>query len=340
MSKPYFRNVPNFQYPNRNKNEKNLSNYITVKNLFKRGKLREDIFENLQFFEKYQIIGDERPDSVAYKFYNDPTLDWVVLLANNILDVYNEWPLTQNMFDKVMLDKYGSYENLYSGIHHYETIAVKDSSGKILIPEKQKISLTWRTNGNFLEVINNRISQIFAGDGKTSSTTVTVSMNNGIKGLKVNDEVVIDNVVENVYNGRHTVTSIYTPFNDGIVRSFTYELDDAPDVIVPYLSSDGDEEVLLVISDSTLGGNSYYYEYYDERLGYYVRLPSSSFILPVTNYNYESEVESNKRGIYVLKPMYLNIIFNDLDALMPYKEGAAQYVSRTLKRGDNIRLYE
>lgn len=91
MTKPYFRQVPNFEYISRNKDEKYISNYDNVKNLFKRGKIREDIFGDLSFFTKYQIIGDERPDNVAYRFYKESTLDWVVLLSNNILNIQTEW---------------------------------------------------------------------------------------------------------------------------------------------------------------------------------------------------------------------------------------------------------
>ena len=95
----YFRQVPNFEYVSRDIGDKYISEYIPVKNLFKRGKLREDIFANLQFFEKYSIIGDERPDNVAYKFYDEETLDWVVLLSNNILNIQSEWPMTQRTFE-------------------------------------------------------------------------------------------------------------------------------------------------------------------------------------------------------------------------------------------------
>ena len=59
----------------------------------------------------------------------------------------------------------------------------------------------------------------------------------------------------------------------------------------------------------------------------------------VTNYQYEMKKEDAKRNIYLLKPDYLNIIFNDLDDIMPYKKGAAQFVSDTLKKGENIKLY-
>ena len=71
MTNSYFRQVPNFEYVNRTKGNTDISNYINVKNLFKRGKTRPDIFQNLNFFTKYKIIGDDRPDNVAYKEYND-----------------------------------------------------------------------------------------------------------------------------------------------------------------------------------------------------------------------------------------------------------------------------
>jgi hypothetical protein len=136
----YFRNVPNFDYVSRLSDKRNLDDYIQVKNLFKRAKIRDDIFGNLQYFTKYNIVGDERPDQVAEKFYDDPTLDWVILLANNILNVYDEWPKPQSAFDKHLLEKYGSYENLYGGIHHYETTEVRSLSNTIIINGGLKVN--------------------------------------------------------------------------------------------------------------------------------------------------------------------------------------------------------
>ena len=65
MPAPYFRQVPDLEYVSRLPNAK-ISDYIKVKNLFKRGKLADDIFANLSFFTKYQIEGYDRPDNVAY----------------------------------------------------------------------------------------------------------------------------------------------------------------------------------------------------------------------------------------------------------------------------------
>ena len=81
-----------------------------------------------------------------------------------------------------------------------------------------------------------------------------------------------------------------------------------------------------------------YYEYYDDNS--YHTIPAANMTQTVTNYQYEIEKEDDKRNIFLLKPDYLNVMFNDIDDFMPYKKGAAQYVSDTLKKGENIRLYQ
>lgn len=334
----YFRQVPDFDYVNRNAGSTLISDYLPVKNLFKRGKLREDIFGNLAYFTKYQIVGDERPDNIAYDFYNDATLDWIVLLSNNILNIQNEWPLPQLVFDQVMLEKYGSYDELYSGIHHYETNEIKNTSGAIMIPEGTRLPKNWRENGNFIQINNSKINQIFSGDANEPSTTVSVTLETGILDLKVGSQVIISNVSETEYNGRFVVTSANIPFGDGIARSFTYELSEPPNIALPTISTSKQEEVLFR-SDSS-SANSYYYEFYDEAIEGYQLVPSSTIVREVTNYDYESKIENDKRNIFILKPEYLNIVTNDIENVMTYKEGGDQYVNPTLKKGDNIRLFE
>jgi hypothetical protein len=129
----YFKRIPDVEYPKLSSDGK-ISEFEKIKNIFKRGTIREDIFENLVFFEKYDIIGDERPDSVANKIYNNPDLDWIVLLANNITNVYEEWPMPARSFDRYLNDKYGSFENIYA-IKHFETEEVKNSSGVVIVKE-------------------------------------------------------------------------------------------------------------------------------------------------------------------------------------------------------------
>jgi hypothetical protein len=128
----YFSQLPDFEYVSRLPDSK-ISDYNPVKNFFMRGKLREDIFQNVAVFTKYEVKGDDRPDNVAFEFYGDANLDWLVLTCNNIINVYDEWPMTQFNFENYLLDKYDTYENI-NATHHYETTEVKNYKGVVIVP--------------------------------------------------------------------------------------------------------------------------------------------------------------------------------------------------------------
>ena len=140
MADPYFRYLPEFEYVNRTKEGRSEGDYSVVKNFFKRAKLREDIFQELTFFTKHIVEGDDRPDNVAFKFYSDPNLDWVVLLSNNIVNVQSEWPLSQADFHAYVTGKYDE-DTLYSGIHHYESREVKTTDNSIIIPAGERVGV-------------------------------------------------------------------------------------------------------------------------------------------------------------------------------------------------------
>tara|TARA_A100001388_G_scaffold263188_1_gene233368 strand:+ start:360 stop:1034 length:675 start_codon:yes stop_codon:yes gene_type:complete len=223
MPNPYFSNLGDFLYVNRTRDGINEGDYSLVKNLFKRAKLREDIYQDLAFFSKFDVLGDDRPDNVADLIYGDPTLDWVVLLSNNIVNVQSEWPLSQADFNRYITDKYGTEEKLYSGIHHYESREVKASDGTIIIPSGARVSV-----------------------GQSVSFF---------------DEIT----------------------NQQVIRT--------------------------------------------------------DVAMPITNYMHEDRLNNEKRNIFLLKPIYLNILFDDIEEIMANKKGSTQFVSRTLVTGDNIRLY-
>ena len=228
-----------------------------------------------------------------------------------------------------MLEKYGTYEKLHSGVHHYETVEIKNSKGGIILPGGLETPNKWRTNGNYIQAINTKITQISG----TESKIATVTMNNGIKDLTVGSEILIQGV-NNTYNGRFPVTEVLT-VGDVAIR-FKYVLPSIPEVKQPEII--GTEQVTFTVEGSVGTGNAYYYEYYDDNS--YHTIPAAKMTQVVTNYQYEIDKEDDKRNIFLLKPDYLNVLFNDLDNIMPYKKGAAQYVSDTLKKGENIRLYQ
>jgi len=154
----YFTRIPDFEYISRINERESNSDFVTVKNIFRRPLIREDIFSDFMSFTKYKIEGDERPDELAYKFYNDEDLDWVILAANNIIHVRDEWPMTQGDFHNYLMEKYGSEEEL-SQVKHYETIEVKDSKGKIFVPKGKIVDVDFKvtfldTGTNILVTVN------------------------------------------------------------------------------------------------------------------------------------------------------------------------------------------
>ena len=131
MSK-YFRKLPNLNYPSLLKTRESNVDFVQTKNLFRRVKIREDLFGNFMQFEKYKVVGDERPDNVAEKVYDNDDLDWVILLSNNIIDIKNDWPLTQSQFNEFVNEKY-TPQQLVS-IHHYETLELRDNKNQLILP--------------------------------------------------------------------------------------------------------------------------------------------------------------------------------------------------------------
>ena len=63
-------------------------------------------------------------------------------------------------------------------------------------------------------------------------------------------------------------------------------------------------------------------------------------VVGISNYEYETRLNDEKRNIFILKPIYLNILFDDIDQIMRNKKGSTQFISETLVRGDDIRLYD
>lgn len=128
----YFQYLPKLRYPSLSKKSDDYE-YQTVTNLFRRGKVRDDVFNESILFNKYKIEGDDRPDNVAYKVYNDSDLDWIVLLSNNIINIRDEWPMTQLSFENYMQEKYPTTSERYA-LKHYETSEIRDNDNKLIRP--------------------------------------------------------------------------------------------------------------------------------------------------------------------------------------------------------------
>ena len=99
-------------------------------------------------YQDYMIISDERPDQVAEAVYGDPRYDWVVLITNNITNIRDQWPLNAQDFQKYLLAKYGSEEEL-TKVHHYITEVSIDTKKRIVVPEGLRVDSNF--NSQYLD---------------------------------------------------------------------------------------------------------------------------------------------------------------------------------------------
>jgi hypothetical protein len=150
----YFRELPDVEYQSFLSDAISSQDYLKVKNLFRRNKLRDDLQNVFTLFNKYEIVEGARPDTVAEEFYGKADLDWVVLMTAGIINVRDEWPLSNYQLYKYAENKY-SVENL-SDINYYETKEVKDSNGRLILPAGKDVNedftLNYSDNGNKVSV--------------------------------------------------------------------------------------------------------------------------------------------------------------------------------------------
>jgi hypothetical protein len=170
----YFRNVADILYQSQSTDVKGSADFVRAKNLFKRAKIRDDLFQSAVAFEKYKIIGEERPDQVAERIYGTSQYDWVVLLANNIINIRTEWPLSDFEIDDYISRKYTQEERTQP--HHFETVSKFDSRGKLIVPSGK--------------IVDSNFSVSYYDEQLSQSVTVfpVKSVSNFEYEIKINDD--------------------------------------------------------------------------------------------------------------------------------------------------------
>ena len=128
----YFRELPSILYQSPLSTRSSSNEYVEVKNLFRRVKLRDDLKSSFTYLQNYYVKDGYRPDQVADYLYGSSNMDWVVIHSAGIVNIRDEWPLTSKEIYDYSFNKYGKDLNQ---IRYYVTKEVKDSSGKIYLPK-------------------------------------------------------------------------------------------------------------------------------------------------------------------------------------------------------------
>jgi hypothetical protein len=114
----YFSKFPKMVY-----DVKNNGNYKLLPDILRRVKQRNAIKSGQFIFDTYDVKNGEKPEDIAYKWFGDAQLHWVILMTNDVTDRYYQWPMNDAQFEEFIADKYSNPD----AVHHYE---ITKSSGR------------------------------------------------------------------------------------------------------------------------------------------------------------------------------------------------------------------
>jgi hypothetical protein len=136
-------------------------NSVQVTDIFSTLKSFE-VYKNTQYSIPYYVREGDTPESIAKKMYDRQSLSWIILLVNNIKNVYNDWPLSSQAFDSYINKKYGSLSSLFLKLDSIKNYDI--NKGDIIIvagnPNKKAEVIEW--NASLSKLVIKIISGSFA----------------------------------------------------------------------------------------------------------------------------------------------------------------------------------
>ena len=169
----YFESFPRTLYTL----DTNVLSPQAVTDIFARSAFLRDIANNTTIAYEYSIKDSDTPEILAHKVYGDPYRNWIILLLNQIINPYYDWPLKNDALDNYVFKKYGqNVDTARSTIHHYEKQTTKKSIyNGLLIDEKvttQRIS-DWQLNYTTGQITQTALPSIADTSVAVSTETVT-----------------------------------------------------------------------------------------------------------------------------------------------------------------------
>ena len=145
----FFEKLPDLLYASKI-TKSGFGDYTRIKNLFRMYKLSDNAKRHAVQFYKYNIPEGSTPEMVALDIYNSPNFHWVILMINEVVDVYEGWPKDRDVLEKFTEEKYSpnnidesSQQPFLDGHHHYETLERKDSYGNIIMRAGLQVDDYW-----------------------------------------------------------------------------------------------------------------------------------------------------------------------------------------------------
>lgn len=140
----YFNTLPKIRY----KNIIDKNNVTLVTDILRRVKIRTPALQNLVLFDIYDVPSGETPEMTAFKHFGSTEYHWIILMTNDITNIYTQWPLSENAFSDYLIDKYGDDVD---AVHHYEINQTSGDTTKVLQVASSQSGATTVTNREYEE---------------------------------------------------------------------------------------------------------------------------------------------------------------------------------------------
>jgi len=263
-----------------------------ARNILVRAKFSEYLKTREGLYEKYQIKDGERPDTLANKLYERSDLHWIILLFNEILDPYYQWPMSTDELNRFIAYKYPGKAVYVDDTFFYDSGIKRnqrlDPTEPILNSEAV-VSITQGIETKELKVISYDpllMKMVVIDDGWLNT------------GVPTNRKISLVNS-----KGNRIFSSIrYIENNDTALHHF---VDGSGEIVNPRGRIDEETDFLGVTVRILLYSNPN-----DE-----IRRPSLGVLPYVNNYDYEYALNEEKRSINILKPYFINEALKQFSAL-------------------------
>jgi|694.fasta_scaffold00231_19 hypothetical protein len=290
----YFSNFPKMLYST----SLGVANPKAVTNIIAKVNFLSESINNTSIFYNYSVKDGERPEDIAYKMYKDPKKHWIILLSNNILDPQYDWVLSTNQLEDYINKKYSSITfNLDPSESYTSSYTVGETvyQGSSLDKADCVGTVVAYSSGNKTLQIK-FADQVFANNANVTGATSNVT--HKVVGMTYNNDgynwasnttyySLLTEVASNNYDGKKTTTKYQVTAKD-----YNWETDSVIDKNVNISYSN----TYNLVDGSTL--------------------TVDTTIAPVTYYDYELNLNEEKRSIIIIKPTFVPSIENELRRLM------------------------
>ena len=116
--------------------------FLLVRNIWRRAEILVEFKAQVTIFTEITVGDGERPEDIATAFYNNPFYAFAVLVANDIVDVYSQWPRSITQLQEYINQK---YENPQATKHHITT-EVKDANNNVIVEAGKVVASNYQVS--------------------------------------------------------------------------------------------------------------------------------------------------------------------------------------------------